>query len=129
MEQQSHNWVIIIDPFTKEILRTKIETSLDNIKKILDCDYIESVTLYNYPQTFVLCDENGRVNRKEKEEYTKIGSNVYVNKVMLIGAEQAEFADCLLKLEDVNHIIKFMPNDYDDNELDEFIYLTGKHRT
>ena len=126
MEQQSHNWVILIDPFKQEILRTKIDTSLDNIKKLLDCVFIESVTLYNYPQTYVLCDENGRINRKDKERYTKIGNNIYVGKVLLIGAEQSEFADCLLKLDSLGEIVQFMHKDYEDKYSEDYIFLTTK---
>jgi len=131
MEQQSHNWVILIDPFTKEILRTKIDVSnLDSIKKMLGCDYIESVTLYNYPMTHVLCDENGRVNSTEKARYVKVGQHVYVNKIMLIGSEQSEFSDCLLKLKSMIDIVEFMPNDYKENGFgNEYIYLTGKDVT
>ncbi len=119
METTNKIWVIIVDPFKKEVTRIKLDNDFDLLKKTIDLttdDLIESVRLFSYPSTHVLCDENGRLKDNEKR-YVQIGEHVFTGKCMLIGSEGSEFDSCKVKMTDVMPIIDFKAADYMDTPM------------
>jgi hypothetical protein len=119
MDNQNKIWVIVIDPFIKEVKRIKIDNDWELLKKTIDLDkddLVEAVRLYSYPSTHVLCDENGRLKEGDKR-YVQVGEHVYTGKVLLIGSEGEEFDSCKVKMTDVMPLIDFKNKDYMDSPI------------
>lgn len=118
MKKESLKWIILIDPFKKEISRIKQDVNnIDSIKKTLNCEWLEQVTLLSYPKTMVLCDEMSRVDENSNKRYVQCGQHIYVNKIMLVGVENAEITDCKLSLQDANKLTDFKHKDYIDTPI------------
>ena len=117
MIKENKIWVIVVDPFKKEVIKQKINNDLTSIKKLInldDSELVESVRLYDYPVTYVLCDENGRLKSGDKR-YVEIKNIVYTGKCVIIGLENHEFASCNIKMEYLSKIIDFKNRDYIDD--------------
>ena len=81
-------WVIFIDAETKEVIRQKIKYDWELMKSMIKTDLIEAVRILDYPPTYVLCDENGRLKPDEYRKFIQIhvGPNiVYEGNLMIVG--------------------------------------------
>lgn len=106
MKNKDNHFVIICDAHSKETSYIKIDTNLDNIKSILDCDMVESVRLHSYPSTYMLLDENARL-RDIDHKYFRLYEWDLINKAIIIGIEHGEFTDVCLKLNDVMEHVNY----------------------
>ena len=121
MEKKSKIWVIFINPTDQTIERKQIDHDWDLMKSMIDTRIIEALRILDYPTTYVLCDEEGRLKGEDYQKFTKMTlgyENVYEGNLMLVGASRDEFDDCLLSLEQVKEAVEFMGDDYIDPPLD-----------
>ena len=121
MAAKSKIKVIFIDKVTKEVTKKVIDYDWEHMKSMIGTSIIEAVRILDYPLTYVLCDENGRLQEEENKKYTQIHigpSIVFEGNLMLVGASGDEFDDCLVKLEDLIDKIEFKGDDYIDPPLD-----------
>ena len=112
--------VIIIDPKKREIDYTSHETDLENIRKSLDCKFIEMIYLFSYPNVTVICDEEGRLKNNDKKYYVRLGEHIFVNKIMLVNLDVDSNGEAIYKnIEKGNWIyeaVKWLPKDYIEAE-------------
>ena len=106
MKQTDNHYAIICNAFKKETSFIQIDTSLENIRKILDCEMVESVQLFSYPPTYMLLDEEARIRDIEKREFRLYDWDL-VNKVIIIGIEGGEFTDVRFKLHDIMENVRY----------------------
>ena len=102
---------IICNAESKECTYTKIDPSLHNLKKILNCKYIESLSLLSYPYTNIICDEEARIKNIDKK-YFQLYDWVFVNDAIIIGSESGEFVDVRMQLDEVEANLIWLPESY-----------------
>lgn len=98
--------VIIIDAKEQTVITDTIDTSLENIRKVLDCEWVESQKLLDYPSVTMLLDENAQIDKGEKYWF-QLYQWVLCNKVVLIGTYNHEFADIELRQQDLEDYVLF----------------------
>jgi hypothetical protein len=112
--------VIIIDPEKREINYTSHSIDLKDIIKSLDCQLVEMIYLYSYPNVTVICDEEGRLKNNDEKYYVQLGEHIFVNKIMLVNLDVDKDGETIYKnIESGNWIyeaIKWMPKNYQEGK-------------
>jgi hypothetical protein len=100
IETQNKCFAIICDAFKCETSYISIDASLEGLKKVLKCDMIESVRLFDYPPTVMLLDEDARLRDIEHRHFRLYQWDL-LDRAIIIGNHNGEFTDVEMKLNDV----------------------------
>ena len=98
--------VITINAKTRETSYIKIEPTLEKMRSILKCEWIESQRFYDYPPVDMLLDEEAGISNVEKHHF-QLGHWSLINDVILVGRRGSEWCDVELRLDDILPILDF----------------------
>ena len=150
-------WGWIIDPQYKIIQHKllQVDDNLDTLRKVVDCKYLESVSLQSHPNAVAFCDEEGRLCEDKEKRYfsyqwltephsgmnvpiSDVQSNhrkqcpvneiIFCKTVVVFGInDEGDISDAPLDLMQLASSLSFLPDDYTDEPNWEYLNLSELH--